>query len=96
MPEMDGFQLARAVKGDESIRDTVLIVLTSMGCELDSTTFHDLGLAGYPAQANSPIPSARLDRRCHLGRRDGHGLALEAGGKNHAHAFAQPRARARG
>jgi Amt family ammonium transporter len=57
MPDMDGFQLARAIKENTSTRDTTLIVLTSMGQELNARDMQELGLAGY---IHKPVRQSRL------------------------------------
>ena len=45
MPEMDGEALARAIKADAKLRDTVLILLTSLGWPGDPERLKDAGLA---------------------------------------------------
>ncbi len=47
MPGMDGEQVARAIKSDPLIRDSKIIVLTSMGQRGDATRLEALGCAGY-------------------------------------------------
>jgi len=47
MPQMDGTQVAEAVKGDSTIADVILIILTSMGRRGDAARMESLGVAGY-------------------------------------------------
>ncbi|MEX2115059.1 MAG: ammonium transporter [Pirellulales bacterium] len=57
MPDIDGFQLAAAIRRDHATRDTLLIVLTSMGQDLNETQVAALGLAGY---VHKPVRQSRL------------------------------------
>ena len=57
MPEMDGFALAAAIKGDPALADTRLIVLTSMGHALRSAELKQLGIEGYLVK---PVKQSRL------------------------------------
>jgi CheY-like chemotaxis protein len=57
MPDIDGFQLAAAIRRDAATRDTLLIVLTSMGHDLDQARVAELGLAGY---VHKPVRQSRL------------------------------------
>jgi len=47
MPGMDGMTLARAIKGDRLLADTVLIMLTSVGGVGESARARECGLSGY-------------------------------------------------
>ena len=47
MPGMDGAQLGHAIKADESIADTVLVLLTSSGQRGDARRLGEAGFAGY-------------------------------------------------
>ena len=47
MPEMDGEQLAREIRGDEMICDTALMVLTLVDRPGDARRFRELGVDGY-------------------------------------------------
>jgi two-component system sensor histidine kinase/response regulator len=47
MPGMDGEQTARAIKGDPSIRDAHIVVLTSIGLRGDTAHMEALGCSGY-------------------------------------------------
>jgi CheY-like chemotaxis protein len=57
MPEMDGFTLAAAIKGDPALADTRLIVLTSMGHVLRSAELKQLGIESYLVK---PVKQSRL------------------------------------
>jgi len=57
MPEMDGFTLAAAIKGDPALADTRLIVLTSMGHALRSAELKRLGIESYLVK---PVKQSRL------------------------------------
>jgi Amt family ammonium transporter len=57
MPGMDGFELARIIKNNPATRDLVLIVLTSMGQDLDAREMASLGLAAY---VHKPVRQSRL------------------------------------
>src|SRR3989441_5354060 len=47
MPDMDGFQLATAVRGDKAIARTNLLMLTSAGQRGDGERCRELGIRGY-------------------------------------------------
>ncbi len=47
MPSMDGEQTARAIKGEDPIRETVLVILTSVGKRGDASRLESIGVAGY-------------------------------------------------
>src|SRR5712664_1920529 len=47
MPDMDGFQLARAVRGEKAIARTNLLMLTSAGQRGDGERCRELGIRGY-------------------------------------------------
>src|SRR6266576_2987276 len=47
MPDMDGFQLAIAVRGDKTIAKTNLLMLTSAGQRGDGERCRELGIRGY-------------------------------------------------
>ncbi|HTM51908.1 MAG TPA: response regulator [Bryobacteraceae bacterium] len=67
MPDMDGEALGRRIKGDPSLRDTVVIVLTSAGVQCDRGRFRE---AGFAASLTKPVdPSLlfrTLDRVCSM------------------------------
>ena len=47
MPEMDGFALARGIKGDAGLQRTVMILLTSANTRGDGRLATEAGFAGY-------------------------------------------------
>jgi len=47
MPGMDGAELARAIKSDETLRDTRLVLMTSLGQRGDARKMEELGFAAY-------------------------------------------------
>ena len=47
MPGMDGEQTAQEIKREDPIRETVLVILTSMGKRGDASRLEALGVAGY-------------------------------------------------
>lgn len=54
MPEMDGYGLSKAIKEDEQLSDTRVMVLTSVDRAGHARRFRDLGIGGYlvkPARA---------------------------------------------
>ena len=57
MPEMDGFMLARAIKGDPAIAKTPLIVLTSLGQALSTAELNESGIEAYLLK---PVKQSRL------------------------------------
>ena len=57
MPEMDGFILASAIKGDPAIARTRLIVLTSLGHALSSAELRDANIEAYLVK---PVRQSRL------------------------------------
>jgi two-component system sensor histidine kinase/response regulator len=80
MPGMDGFTLAATIKGDPSIADTRLIVLTSMGHVLRSAEFNQLGIESYLVK---PVKQSRLFD-CLVGRARS-GAKVEAATGSPAH-----------
>jgi CheY-like chemotaxis protein len=60
MPGMDGVELGRRIKEGPDLRDTRLIMLTSMGVQGDRARFTELGFAGY---LNKPLRRLQL-REC--------------------------------
>jgi len=47
MPEMDGLELAKAIKSDPGMKDIHLIMLSSMGEREDLSTLESVGIIGY-------------------------------------------------
>jgi PAS domain S-box-containing protein len=47
MPGMDGAALARAIKADETLRDTSLVLMTSLGQRGDARKMAEIGFAAY-------------------------------------------------
>ncbi len=57
MPGMDGEALARAIKADPDLKDTLLVMLTSSGVRGDSKRLAGLGFAAY---LNKPVKMVQL------------------------------------
>jgi PAS domain S-box-containing protein len=47
MPEMDGITLGQEIKSDPEIKDTLMIMVTSLGRKADNDSWKDIGFAGY-------------------------------------------------
>jgi PAS domain S-box-containing protein len=60
MPGMDGAELGRRIKESPDLRDTRLIMMTSIGGQGDRAGFTELGFAGY---LNKPLRQSQL-REC--------------------------------
>ncbi len=61
MPDMDGDRLGKAIKRDFRLRDTCLIMLTSLGRRGDARRLQEIGFAGY---LTKPVRTSQL--RCCL------------------------------
>jgi CheY-like chemotaxis protein len=57
MPDMDGESFGKAIKSDEALKDTVLIMLTSWGQRGDAARLAESGFAAY---LRKPITSSQL------------------------------------
>ena len=57
MPGMDGEALGRAIKADERLADTRMVMLTSLGTRGDARRFEEIGFAAY---ATKPIRHQEL------------------------------------
>jgi len=57
MPEMDGADLGRNIKGDPALADTILIMLTSVGQYGDAAKAKELGFAAY---LSKPVKHSRF------------------------------------
>ncbi len=54
MPKMNGFDVTRAVKSDEDLKHTKIILLTAKGQEADRATGADAGADDYMTKPFSP------------------------------------------
>ena len=72
LPEMDGFELARRIKQSAELRDTALVMLTSIPQRGQAAAAQEAGIAGY---LTKPVRRAHL-KRCLLS-------VLGAAGDNH-------------
>ncbi len=59
MPDMDGDRLGKAIKKDSRLKDTLLIMLTSLGRREDVNRLREIGFAGY---LTKPVRSSQLLR----------------------------------
>ncbi len=57
MPQMDGCQLAQHIKQSPALKDTVLLILTSLGQHMSADEMRSIGLAGY---LTKPLRQSRL------------------------------------
>ncbi|MCA9470692.1 MAG: response regulator [Nitrospirales bacterium] len=72
MPEMDGLDLARAIKADSSLASVRLILLTSLGRRGDATAARQ---AGFSAYLTKPIRKGQLEACLLTVMNDGSGSA---------------------
>jgi signal transduction histidine kinase/DNA-binding response OmpR family regulator len=87
MPGMDGADLARVIKADKRLAPTRLVLMTSLGNELDARQMEELGLdahLGKPVRRSDlfdclavVVAGARLDTPSKPNRRSGPALTLE-------------------
>jgi CheY-like chemotaxis protein len=57
MPEMDGFELAQAIKADPTIKGVCLVLLTSAGQRGDGAIASEIGIAAY---LTKPVRQSQL------------------------------------
>jgi CheY-like chemotaxis protein len=57
MPEMDGFETARALRGNSALDDVPLVAVTALAMPGDREMILEAGFSGYIAK---PIDAARL------------------------------------
>jgi len=57
MPDMDGESLSKAIKSDPDLRDTALVMLTSLGKRGDARRLESLGFAAY---LTKPVKQSQL------------------------------------
>ena len=57
MPEMDGESLGKSIKADPEIRDTILVMMTSLGRRGDAKRFKDIGFSAY---LTKPVKQSQL------------------------------------
>ncbi len=55
MPDMDGAYLGRLIKGDPALKDTLLIMLTSIGLRGDAAKMKRIGYSAYLTKPVRPI-----------------------------------------
>ena len=55
MPEMDGGELGRAIKSDEGLMETRMVLLTSLGVRGDSRRFKEIGFDAYLTKPARPF-----------------------------------------
>jgi PAS domain S-box-containing protein len=57
MPGMDGESLGKAIKDDPNLRDTLMVMMTSLGKRGDAKRLQDLGFAAY---LTKPVKQSKL------------------------------------
>ncbi|MEX0297838.1 MAG: ATP-binding protein, partial [Kordiimonas sp.] len=60
MPGMDGKALVQAIKADDTIKDTAIVMITSSPVRGDGVEMHDLGVAGYLVKPTRAIDVGRV------------------------------------
>ena len=101
MPDMDGADLARAIKADETLKHTRLVLMTSLGQRGDARQMEEIGFAAYlvkPARqsdlfdslstvlARSAVsPAEAAHRHASRGPRDAPGRGAHPAGRGQHH-----------
>ena len=57
MPGMDGLDLARAIRADETLKGTILVLLASMGQRIDGRAMEEIG---FSAHLSRPVRQSEL------------------------------------
>jgi CheY-like chemotaxis protein/HPt (histidine-containing phosphotransfer) domain-containing protein len=57
MPDMDGESLGEAIKADPDLRDTILVMMTSLGARGDAKRLESIGFAAY---LTKPVKQSQL------------------------------------
>lgn len=55
LPNVNGFEILKAIRKDEKWKDVPVIVLTNLGQPQDEQKCNELGVAGYIVKANTKI-----------------------------------------
>jgi DNA-binding response OmpR family regulator len=54
MPKMNGYEVCRAVKGDDGLKDTIIVLLTAKGQEVDRKKGLEIGAYDYMTNPFDP------------------------------------------